>query len=93
MQAKTRRHHRKLGVQSEYKHFPRFCQRNNKNYPEEFPRIIGSNNATDIDPIKITEEIINSIKLQKSKPYGDSFYYMRPILSEIKNLKRENISP
>ena len=64
-----------------------------KNYPEEFPRIIGSNNATDIDQIKILEEIINSSKLQKLKPYGDSFYYVRPILSEIKNLKRENISP
>ena len=48
-----------------------------KNYPEEFPRIIGSNNATDIDQIKILEEIINSIKLQKLKPYGDSFYYIR----------------
>lgn len=64
-----------------------------KNYPEEFPRIIGSNNATDIDQIKILEEIINSSKLKKLKPYGDSFYYVRPIISEIRNLKRENISP
>ncbi len=64
-----------------------------KNYPEEFPRIIGSNNATDIDQIKILEEIINSSKLQKLKPYGDSFYYVRPIISEIRNLKRENVSP
>lgn len=64
-----------------------------KNYPEEFPRIIGSNNATDIDQIKILEEIISSSKLQKLKPYGDSFYYVRPIISEIRNLKRENISP
>ena len=64
-----------------------------KNYPEEFPRIIGSNNATDIDQIKILEEIIGSSKLQKLKPYGDSYYYVRPILSEIKNLKRENVSP
>lgn len=64
-----------------------------KNYPEEFPRIIGSNNATDIDQIKILEEIINSVKLQKLKPYGDSFYYIRPILSEIKTLKRENVNP
>ncbi|MDE1988517.1 MAG: UvrD-helicase domain-containing protein [Patescibacteria group bacterium] len=64
-----------------------------KNYPEEFPRIIGSNNATDIDQIKILEEIINSSKLQKLKPYGDSFHYVRPIISEIRNLKRENVSP
>lgn len=64
-----------------------------KNYPEEFPRIIGSNNATDIDQIKILEEIISSTKLQKLKPYGDSFYYVRPIISEIRNLKRENVSP
>lgn len=64
-----------------------------KSYPEEFPRIIGSNNATDIDQIKILEEIIGSSKLQKLKPYGDSLYYVRPIISEIRNLKRENISP
>jgi len=64
-----------------------------KNYPEEFPRIIGSNNATDIDQIKILEEIISSTKLQKLKPYGDPFYHIRPIISEIRNLKRENVSP
>lgn len=64
-----------------------------KNYPEEFPRIIGSNNVTDIDQIKILEEIISSSKFQKLKPYGDSFYYVRPIISEIRNLKRENIDP
>jgi len=64
-----------------------------KNYPEEFPRIIGSNNATDIDQIKILEEIISSAKLQKLKPYGDPFYHIRPIISEIRNLKRENVSP
>lgn len=64
-----------------------------KNYPEEFPRIISSNNATDIDQIKILEEIVSSSKLQKLKPYGDLFYYVRPIISEIRNLKRENISP
>ncbi|MBM2817759.1 MAG: UvrD/REP helicase, helicase / ATP-dependent helicase PcrA [Parcubacteria group bacterium] len=64
-----------------------------KNYPEEFPRIIGSNNATDIDQIKILEEIISSAKLQKLKPYGDTFYHIRPIISEIRNLKRENVGP
>src|SRR3989338_6183050 len=64
-----------------------------KNYPEEFPRIIGSNNTTDIDQIKILEEIISSAKLKKLKPYGDPFYHIRPIISEIRNLKRENVNP
>ncbi len=64
-----------------------------KKYPESFPRIIGANNATDIDQIRIMEEVINDTKLEKLKPYGDLFYYVRPLLEEIKHLKREDIDP
>src|SRR3989344_3199453 len=44
-------------------------------YPDNFPRIIGS----------------KEIKLLR--PFGAPFYYVRPVLSEIHILKRENISP
>ncbi|MES2436716.1 MAG: ATP-dependent DNA helicase [Patescibacteria group bacterium] len=64
-----------------------------KNFPEEFPRIIGANNATDIDQIRLMEGVLQSLSLERLKPYGDPLYYVRPILQEIKHLKRENIDP
>ncbi len=73
--------------------FHGFCNDIIKNYPEEFPRIIGAQNITDIDQIKILEEIIDNNKLEILKPYGDTYHYVRSIISEINNLKQENISP
>ena len=73
--------------------FHGFCNDIIKNYPEEFPRIIGANNITDIDQIKILEEIIDSTKLEILKPYGDVYHYVRSIISEINNIKQENIAP
>jgi DNA helicase-2/ATP-dependent DNA helicase PcrA len=72
--------------------FHGFCNDIIKNYPEEFPRIIGAQNITDIDQIKILEEIIDNTKLEILKPYGDTYHYVRSIISEINNLKQENIS-
>lgn len=62
-------------------------------YPEEFPRIIGATSITDVEQIKILEDIIAKEPLKLLKPYGDPTYYVRPALSVITNLKRENISP
>jgi len=73
--------------------FHGFCNDIIKNYPEEFPRIIGAQNITDIDQIKILEAIIDQTKLETLKPYGDTYHYIRSIISEINNLKQENISP
>ncbi len=71
--------------------FHGFCNDIIKNYPEEFPRIISSQNITDIDQIKILEEIIDQTKLEILKPYGDTYHYVRSLISEINNLKQENI--
>jgi DNA helicase-2/ATP-dependent DNA helicase PcrA len=73
--------------------FHGFCNDIIKNYPEEFPRIIGAQNITDIDQIKILEEIIDNTKLEILKPYGDTYHYVRSLISEINNLKQENVSP
>ncbi len=73
--------------------FHGFCNEIIKNYPEEFPRIIGSANVSKVDQIKIMEEIIGGTKLKFLKPYGDPFYYLEEIISQIGGLKRENISP
>lgn len=64
-----------------------------KNNPEDFPRIIGSKNITEIDQVSILEEIILDEKLDLLKPFGDTFYYVKSILKAINDLKREGISP
>jgi DNA helicase-2/ATP-dependent DNA helicase PcrA len=77
--------------------FHGFCNEVIKQYPERFPRIIGSTAITDIDQIAIMEKIIegteedNSFDFKLLKPYGDVFFYVKPALTEIKNLKREAV--
>lgn len=71
--------------------FHGFCNDIIKQYPERFPRIIGSTAITDIDQISLMEKIIEDNDFEMLKPYGDIFFYVKPTLSEIKNLKREDI--
>ena len=73
--------------------FHGFCNEIIKEFPDAFPRIIGANNINDIDKIGILKEIILSMELKTLKPFGDNFYYIRPLRSQISELKRENISP
>jgi DNA helicase-2/ATP-dependent DNA helicase PcrA len=73
--------------------FHGFCNDIIQLYPEEFPRIVGSKPATDIDQIQILEKIISEEELEYLRPYGDTYYYLRPALSTIRTLKRENTSP
>lgn len=72
--------------------FHGFCNDIIKRFPEDFPRIIGGKNITEVDQIRIIEDIIENSKLKELKPYGDKFYYLRPIISALGSLKRENIS-
>ncbi|MCI5108583.1 MAG: UvrD-helicase domain-containing protein, partial [Candidatus Pacebacteria bacterium] len=60
-------------------------------YPEYFPHIIGSDPITEVEQIKIIEDIVLGGKLDILKPFGDNLYYVTSILSSIKNLKREGI--
>ena len=69
--------------------FHGFCNGIIKEYPERFPRIIGSTAMTDIDQIKTIEKVIADSELELLRPYGDSLYYVRPVLGVIKSLKRE----
>ncbi len=73
--------------------FHSFCNDIIKQYPEKFPRIIGSTAITDIDQIAVMEKIIDGNDFEMLKPYGDTFFYVRPALSEIRNLKREALGP
>ncbi len=62
-----------------------------KNYPEHFPRIIGSDMITDSDKLKMFEEIIESLSLYRLRPTGDKFYYIHDIMRAISDLKREGV--
>ena len=84
--------------------FHGFCNDVIKEYPERFPRIIGSTAITEIDQIAIMEKIIGGdgekgkvsdkdLKIELLKPFGDPLFYVRPALSEIRKLKREAIFP
>lgn len=71
--------------------FHGFCNEVIKEYPERFPRIIGSTSITEVDQIAIMEKIIEETKLEMLKPYGDPMFYVRPVLGEIRKLKREAV--
>ena len=62
-----------------------------KDYPECFPRIIGSEAMTDSDKVKILEEVIESLSLKQLRPTGDKFHYLRDIIKAISDLKREGV--
>ncbi len=71
--------------------FHGFCNDIIKNYPEEFPRIIGAENLSEIDQVKIIESLIESLPLKELKPFGDPFYYLRAIMANLNQLKREGV--
>ncbi len=71
--------------------FHSFCNEIIKNFPQEFPRIIGAQHVTDLDQINILEGLIEELKLVSLKPSGNPVYYLKPILNFIKELKREDI--
>lgn len=73
--------------------FHGYCNDAIMRFPEEFPRIIGSQPITDIEKISILRGIISESTFEHLKPFGDIFYYLNPIRSNISQLKRENISP
>ncbi len=73
--------------------FHGFCNDIIKNYPEEFPHIIGSSSITEVDQITMLEEAIEALPLKLLKPYGDVFYYLRAILAGVNDLKREGVAP
>jgi len=73
--------------------FHGFCNDVIKGYPEEFPHIISAEHITEVDQIKLLEEIILKLPLKELKPFGDTFYYLRAVLSNVNELKREGVDP
>ena len=71
--------------------FHGFCNDIIKDYPEEFPRIIGSEPIADVDQVRIIEDAIDTLPLKELKPFGDTLHYLGAILAAINELKREGV--
>lgn len=71
--------------------FHSFANKIIQTHPDRFPNIIGASPISIIDQIKILQGIIERTKLAKLKPFGNTYYYLRPILQVIGKLKKENI--
>ena len=64
-----------------------------RRYPEEFPRIIGGTALSETEQIRTMENVLEKTKgLELLRPWGDPLYYVKPALSAIHSLKRENIT-
>jgi DNA helicase-2/ATP-dependent DNA helicase PcrA len=73
--------------------FHGFCNDLIQNNVEEFPHLIASDAATELDQIAIVEGFIkNSEELHLLRPFGDPLYYVKPALAAISDLKKEGIT-
>ena len=73
--------------------FHGFCNEVMRRFPDCFERILGGHLATEVDQIKVVENIIRDGKFHHLKLFGNNFFYARPALQSIRSLKRENITP
>ncbi len=72
--------------------FHGFCNEIIRTYPESFQSIISSSPSTESEQIQIIEYILGQHNFEHIKPYGDNLYYVLPLLSQIKQMKREYVS-
>ncbi len=73
--------------------FHSFCNALIQKYPEEFSRIIGSQQITEIDQLRILSDIVAEGSYEILKPQGDPLFYIRAIQAGIHTLKREGVHP
>ena len=64
-----------------------------KNYPDDFPDIIGCTNISDIDQVQIIREIIDKTKFKNLRPFGSPYFYIPSIINTINELKKQGILP
>ena len=61
--------------------------------PDYFPEFTSAVAITELEQIQIIESIFQSLHLDHIKPLGEIKTYVRPSMSSITELKRENITP
>lgn len=80
------------GYRVEINTFHGFCNELIKNNPEDFPRLISSDNADDVEQLQIIEDILSRESLSVLTPFGDPLYYVRSIRDAIGELKKEGVT-
>ena len=74
--------------------FHGFCNMTIQRFPEDFPRLISSEQITDIDQVLLMREIIEQRDhLELLRPFHDNFAYAKKSLNAIGDLKSEYIEP
>jgi len=63
-----------------------------RSYPDSYENIVGGRPASDIEKIRIIEELLDSNEYRTLRPSGDPKYYVRHVLGAIATLKKENVS-
>ncbi len=73
--------------------FHGFCNEVIKDHPEHFPAIVGAINISEVDQLKILEEIIGQLPLKELTTFGDELFYLKDISRSLEKLKREGVTP
>lgn len=61
-------------------------------YPDQFPRIIGSQIASDTERAEILDRALLETPVQHLRPYGDPLFYHGAVARAISTMKRENVT-
>lgn len=72
--------------------FHSFAQRIVNEYPDAFPRIIGSQLASDTERAEIMEHVLLNAPVEHLRPFGNPLYYQSECARAISTLKRERTS-
>ncbi|MEZ4200391.1 MAG: ATP-dependent helicase [Candidatus Paceibacterota bacterium] len=64
-----------------------------RQYPDSYEHITGARPASDIERITIIEDILKNPDFKLLRPAGDPGYYIKPLLGQISELKREYVVP
>lgn len=73
--------------------FHGFCQSIIQSHPEEFSAVSSAGNMSEVARVQMGEAILREGPFTLVRPLGDQTYYLRPMLSEIANFKKEGIGP
>lgn len=84
--------------------FHGFANRIIRDNPDHFPEIVGASPITEIDQVDIVQHLLDGgaavhdkdgakVKLDKLRPFGDPYFYLRDIIRALTELKQQGVSP
>ncbi len=78
--------------------FHGFANRIIQNHPDHFPEIVGASPIVELMQVDIVRRILDAkgsagLKLDKLRPFGDPYFYLRNIIRAVTELKQQGVSP